>query len=228
MQCIPSDPRSTCWLLALAAASDAAGSREALAQLHLPFVRSCLAARFSGTSLASEIDDAVQEVFLDCFRADGALSRLDCHRTSEFRAFLYGVVRKVALRFESRARQLLVDPDTLTELPARDHSVSRLLDQDWARDRIHEAARRHRQRARAGDAAAQLRCDLLQCRFEHDMPIRDFATATGAEQAVLHRQYHRARREFLDCLRAVVASDHPQASRSQLDGHCRMLLEVLA
>ncbi|MBK8268830.1 MAG: hypothetical protein IPK83_11220 [Planctomycetes bacterium] len=35
-----------------------------------------------------DLDDAVQDVFLECFRPDGALDRLDVHRPGGFRAFL--------------------------------------------------------------------------------------------------------------------------------------------
>ena len=49
-----------------------------------------------------EAYDAVQEVFLDMFRANGALSRFDPERAKSFRSFLFGVAYKVALRQEER------------------------------------------------------------------------------------------------------------------------------
>ena len=47
-------------------------------------------------------EDAVQEVFVECFRRGGALEAVGAGRVPGFRAFLYGVIRNVARRFESR------------------------------------------------------------------------------------------------------------------------------
>ena len=49
-----------------------------------------------------DLDDAVQEVFVECFRQGGVLEAAVDGRVPSFRAFLYGVVRNVARRFESR------------------------------------------------------------------------------------------------------------------------------
>ena len=61
-----------------------------------------LAARWRSSSQSSELDDAVQEVFVECFRAGGVLKRVDASRPGGLRPFLFGVVRNVALRFETR------------------------------------------------------------------------------------------------------------------------------
>src|SRR5262245_23216179 len=93
---------STCWTVIQAAA---AGSREDCAQFvqrYAPLVRAYLAARWRQSPCAGELDDAVQEVFVDCFKPDGVLARADAAGAGGFRAFLYGVVRVAALRVESR------------------------------------------------------------------------------------------------------------------------------
>jgi DNA-directed RNA polymerase specialized sigma24 family protein len=61
-----------------------------------------LAARWRGSHLRPDLDDAVQEVFVECFRQGGALEAAGDGRVPSFRAFLCGVVRNVAHRFESR------------------------------------------------------------------------------------------------------------------------------
>jgi hypothetical protein len=64
--------------------------------------------------------------------------------SSSFRAFLYGVVRNVARRFESQPRRP-VDP--LSEIPADEASLSQLFDRTWAQAIMTEAAQRHGRQA---------------------------------------------------------------------------------
>src|SRR5215831_5732627 len=97
-----STPESTCWTVIRAAAAGSPADREELARRYLAVVRAYLAARWRGLNLRAELDDAVQEVFVECFRQGGALEAAGAGRVSSFRAFLYGVVRNVARRFESR------------------------------------------------------------------------------------------------------------------------------
>jgi DNA-directed RNA polymerase specialized sigma24 family protein len=66
---------------------------------------------------ASEIDDGVQEVFIDCLRDDGALGRSDPARP--FRPFLFGVARTVALRFEQRSGAATTSPGSTTRRSRR-------------------------------------------------------------------------------------------------------------
>jgi RNA polymerase sigma-70 factor (ECF subfamily) len=75
--------------------------RQELARRYLGVVRAYLAARWRGAALRDDLDDAVQEVFVECFRQGGALEAAGADRVPSFRAFLYGVIRNVARRFES-------------------------------------------------------------------------------------------------------------------------------
>ena len=68
--------------------------------------------------LKGQVDDAVQEVFLDCFRHGGVLAKAAARPLESFQAFLRGAVRKVALRTERRrarqsARRAPYGPDRL-------------------------------------------------------------------------------------------------------------------
>ena len=69
---------------------------------YLGVVRAYLAARWQGSPLLADLDDAGQDVFVECFRQGGVLDAATAGRVPSFRAFLYGVVRNVARRFESR------------------------------------------------------------------------------------------------------------------------------
>src|SRR5204863_5326677 len=93
---------STCWTVIRAAAAGNFTAREELARRYLGVVRAYLAARWRGAALRDDLDDATQEVFVECFRAGGALEAAGAGQVDSFRAFLYGVVRNVARRFESR------------------------------------------------------------------------------------------------------------------------------
>src|SRR4051794_16007086 len=92
---------STCWTLIRGAAAGDAAARDAFARHYAPAVRAYLAARWRGSPLLADLDDAAQDVFLACFRDGGALDRADAGRGG-FRPFLYGVARNVGLHYEQR------------------------------------------------------------------------------------------------------------------------------
>ena len=93
---------ATCWTLIEGAASGRFADRDEFARRYLPAVQAYLLARWKESPLAQERDDAVQEVFVECFRQGGALERVHRDREGGFRAFLYGVARNVARRVEDR------------------------------------------------------------------------------------------------------------------------------
>ena len=92
----PVDP--TCWTLIAGAAAGDRGEQDLFVRHYAPVVRAYLGARWRDHRLRSELDDAAQEVFLECLREGGALSRATPGRPGGFHAFLLGVVRHVALR----------------------------------------------------------------------------------------------------------------------------------
>jgi RNA polymerase sigma factor (sigma-70 family) len=217
----------TCWTVVEEAAGGDREAREAFANHYVPVVRAYLRARWRASPLASEIDDAVQEVFVDCFKGDGALGRADRTRSGGFRAFLHGVVRIVALHFETRRARRKVrasgafDPD---RGEANEESLARVFDRAWAQQIMREAA--ERQANAADDDDRRRRVELLRLRFREGLPIRTIAQRWEADPAVVHRQYARARREFEAALSEVVAFHHP-GTPSEVGERCRALLEHL-
>src|SRR5882724_4526442 len=119
---------STCWTIIRAAAAGSPASREEMARRYLGVVRAYLAARWRGSALLPERDDAVQEVFVECFRQGGAVEAAGNGRVPSFRAFLYGVVRNVARRVESRPVRAA---GPLPDVTADDPSQSHLFDRTW-------------------------------------------------------------------------------------------------
>lgn len=222
------DPAETSWSLIERAAGGDGPARSRFGRSYLPLVRSILATRWRGTALVSEVDDATQETFLECFRPAGPLERAD-RAKGTFRDFLFGIARNVAARFEARAargpRMAVSDSALRPEPVDRSDDFSQLCDREWARSLMREAGLLQKERAQ--DAAAQHRVELLRLRFAEGLPIRAIAAQWKSDVDAVHRSYSRAREEFRLCLRAVVAR-HAVRTEADLDAECRRLFELLA
>ena len=222
---------STCWGLLHAAAAGEEAARAEFATRYAPVVRAYLTARWRGASRwLNELDDAVQDVFLECLKDGGLLERAQADRPGGFRPFLYGAARNVALRVETRrGRQLAREPAEfldLPSLPGRDEALSRVFDRAWAKSLMREAAERQRDRAAEGGEAALRRVELLRLRFHEGLPIREIAQLWGLDAGLLHREYARARQEFKSALTDVLAY-HGPGSPDDLDRECARLLSLL-
>jgi RNA polymerase sigma-70 factor (ECF subfamily) len=222
---------STCWTVIRAAArADAAPEREEFARRYAAPIRAYLAARWRGRpNLRQEVDDAAQEVFVECFRAGGALAKADEERAGGFRAFLYGVVRHVALRQESARPRAAPPPSSaggLDGLPADEPTLSRAFDRAWAQTLVRAAASRMAEEAARGDDGARRRVELLRRRFSDNAPIRDLASEWGVDADRLHHEYARARDEFRAALHAVVALECGGTS-GEVARRCAELVQLL-
>jgi RNA polymerase sigma-70 factor (ECF subfamily) len=222
---------ATNWTLIRRAASGQDGARERFARHYGPTVRAYLGARWRGSPLLDELDDAAQEVFFECFRDDGALARADPARGSGFRAYFFGVVRNVARRVERmrvREREVAAGGGTFVDrVDAREEDASIAFERAWARAVMREAGELLAGRAHLAGEEAVRRVELLRLRFQEGRPIREIARRWGADPTHLHRESARARREFHRALRDVVAQ-HEGGSASQVDAACRRLLTALA
>src|SRR5262249_28118634 len=97
---------STCWTSLKDAAAGGREARDRFAERYAPMVRAYLAARWRGSAIAQEVDDAAQEVCGEGLRGGGGVDHARAGRPGGSRAFLSGVARNVALRFERpRARR---------------------------------------------------------------------------------------------------------------------------
>ena len=227
------DPREqpTCWTLIADAAAGNPADRSEFSLRYLDVVRAAFRARWRTAPLSGLVDDGVQEVFLECFRADGVLAKADPERPAGFRALLFGVVRNVALRAErqwlrARAHHAPGSIDE-QELAAREDGLSKVFDRAWASSLIRQAGELMARRAREGGGARERRVELLRLRFQEGQPIRDIAARWGEKAQAVHETYRQARMEFRECLREVVAF-HSPGDGSAIDEECRRLLEVLA
>jgi RNA polymerase sigma-70 factor (ECF subfamily) len=190
-------------------------------------IRGFFRARWRGRAIASDTDDAVQEVFVDCLRPGGALERVRAEEGGGFRPYLRGVARKVALRIEERARRRTrTGPrHDLDHLEDDGASIADEFDRAWARSIMGEAASRMRALAQERGDGALARVELLTLRFEENLPIRTIAERWQRDPAELHREYAKARREFRAALLDVV-SFHLPASKRKVEEECEQLVRL--
>jgi RNA polymerase sigma-70 factor (ECF subfamily) len=207
-----------------AAAAGSAADREELARRYLGVVRAYLGARWRGSALRDELEDAAQAVFVECFREGGVLDVAGAGRVPDFRAFLHGVVRNVARRYESRPNRASALP---ADLVADEESQSRLFDRAWARSVMLEAAERQRQHAHERGDEAVRRVELLRLRFEDGLPIRAIAERWSVPASALHHAYALARQEFKAALMEVVAFHQP-GSPAEVEREAAALLKALS
>lgn len=201
--CDGDDPR--CWQEALAAARGDAAARAAFWAHHARQIHAWLWLRWRHGTLRSSLDDAAQEVYLECFRPGGAMAHLDPTRAHHGLApFLRAIVRNVAQRFErARRREREHREAYATGRATTDAGV--------ANDTAHGAVD-HEQLAAAlarlerddpeHDGPHSLRT-FVRLHFEQGLPVRAIAHAWHELPAHVHDLRRRACRHLRACLRDV-------------------------
>lgn len=222
------DSGSSSWHLVVASAEGRPEARDEFVRRYGPVVRAYLEARWRHPVLRQSVDDAVQDTFVDCFRRSGVLSRVDPRKPQRFRAYLYGVTRIVALRFERarriEARHVPGGESDVAEAPARQESLARTFDRAFVTSLLRRAGELHEERARAKGGDALRRVELLRLRFGDGLAIRDIAARWGVETAWLHHQYAAAREEFR---RALLAVAGPELGARDAEAACARLLQII-
>lgn len=221
---------STSWSIIEDAARGSHEARSCFVSRYRPAIHDYLRARWDRTRKRHWVDDAVQDVILECFRGGGILARSAASRPRSFRAFLLGTTRNIALRYETgrgvAARESQAPVDDFDGLPAAGERASAAFEKAWARSIVQEAASHMVSRARFLGAAALRRVELLRLRFFDGRPIRDIAAAWGTEAKALHREYARAREEFQASLLEVLEWHEPGGGDDS--GGVAYLVKVLA
>jgi RNA polymerase sigma-70 factor (ECF subfamily) len=113
------------------------------------------------------------------------------------------------------------------ERPASEESLSRVFDRAWAEAIVREASAVQEALANAQGGEALRRFELLRLQFEEELSIAEIAARWNERADALHKQAARARREFKEALRDVVAFHHPD-SPELVERACRELLGLLA
>lgn len=214
----------TSWTLIDSAREGDSAARERFAREYEPVVRAYFAARWRSGRLAGELEDAIQEVWIDCLRERGALERADPERP--FRPFLSGVARTVALRFEQRRGRAGDAPLDEEEPQARETRLSVAFDRAFAQQVMREASDYQRARAAAAGGLKLRRVELLELRFQQGLTIPQIAELWSEDAARVHHLYADAREDFRAALREVVRRRNG-GSEAALERECDWMLEVL-
>jgi len=198
---------------------------------YLPAVRAFLAARWRETVLAQDIEDTTQIVFLRLLRPgsllDGDLKRL---KTDTFRAYLYGMLRNVAISNERRVRrrreeQAPADID-LAAIEASEAEFSAAFDRAWANTCMAEAFALLMERARKGDRAIERRLRLLRGRHGEGLMVKDLAQREKTSRATVDRELKQARSEFREALK-IVFERHSGGAEFDAESHFGRILDLL-
>ncbi len=205
------------------AASGDTDARSIFASTYAPVVRAALNARWKVQHLSAHIDDAVQDVFVELLRDGGAIGKADRSRPEGFRAFLFGVTRNVARRYEQQRRKTA---ELITEPEDPDARLSVSFDMAWARTMLQLAVEDLQDRAmREGDDAMR-RVDLLRRRFQDGLPIRTIAALWDVDPQKVHHAYAAARKEFERSLERIVR-DHGALTIGEDESSWKSLLAHL-
>lgn len=225
------DEPLTSWTLVLGAAGGSAPARDVFAARYGPAIAAYFAARWRLRPDEDRVFDATQDTLVECFKAEGALSRVDPVRPGGFRAYLYGIARNVALMAERRsARRREVSAGEGLDVEAGDRNeatLSLVFDRAFVRGIVREARERMARRS-IRSPAAEARYRVLALQFEHDQPPREIAARLALPVERVYELLKEARREYRDCLVETVASLHPGCSQAEVERHCVDLIQRLA
>jgi RNA polymerase sigma factor (sigma-70 family) len=199
--------RESTWGLIQRAAEGDEEARERLAMAYEAVIRNYFERLWRGLLRIQDVDDAVQDTFVDLFH--GALSRVDPDKGS-FRQFLFGVVRNIAARYGrevAKMRANPADPLVLDRIESREPSASRIYDVAVALALINTAWRLWR---RAASSKSQLlRVRIIEDRFREEMGVTEIARRDDARPKTYDYHYRRALKELLKSLRQVIREDRP-------------------
>jgi RNA polymerase sigma-70 factor (ECF subfamily) len=200
------------------------------AQTYGPAIRAFLGSRWCGRRPPVEVEDAVQEVYLECLREDGVLERAGATPPKQFRTFLLGVVRNVARRLEAHHGLRVADPlptDYQRHGGVDDASdPTRVFDRTWARNIVRQAQQNLLARLQRGSEAAQARAHLLYQRYMMDLTVAEIAARTGESTRRIHHRLEETRAEFAKELGQLVAADM-SGSADEVRLECQRLLGML-
>jgi RNA polymerase sigma-70 factor (ECF subfamily) len=226
----PVPNRETSWTIIEGAAGGSADARERFAVLYAPALGAYFRSRWRDSACRTAVDEAVQEVFVDCFKPGGALDRVDRDRSGGFSAFFYGVARNIARRIEKSHAQHQTresadgfDPD---QLQSDEDSLSKVFDRAWARALVQEATLVYRDRAQALGGREVVRVEILRLRFQDALPIQKIAEQLGLTPGLAHKEYARARESYRAVLEDVVRA-HYASGEEDLKERCHEILRLL-
>ncbi|MFM1871718.1 MAG: hypothetical protein RL398_1140 [Planctomycetota bacterium] len=218
------------WMLVRAAAGGSAGALELLCERCRPLVERWLWFRWRHSPFVGLIEDATQEVFVECLRPDGALSHADPARSEHgFDAYLRGVVAHVAARVERRYARDFAHRRRLAVAAARadlpQHAVEAQMDRRWVRAVLARALARLETPQFATKMAHSAR-EFLALHLEQGLPVREIARRWHLHAAQVHELRRRAMRRLKNAVLHVLGKSHCRAAADEREA-ARELLALL-
>ena len=222
-------PDSTAWTMILAAGAGEEQARDRFARTYGAVIRAYLAARWHLPAGHESVDDATQEVFVQCFKPLGALNGVDPAGPAQFRSYLFAVVKHVADRIERRERMRRVPQEELQGLDkiARDDAtLSRVFDRAWVAMITRSAWLLMASRIE-NEHAGPHRIQILDLRFRDGLPSGEIAERLGLDTDYVYQQLRNAKRDFRSALVEVVGAHHPGATKEEVEARCAELTGLL-
>ena len=205
-------------------------ARERFARTYGSVIRAYLAARWRLPPAHEAVDDGTQEVFVQCFKPNGALQGVDPAGPARFRSYLYSVVGHVADRIErtNGVRRTAQEPSDagLDEYAHTEATLSRVFDRAWVEMVTRNAWLRMAERVDRGDEGRD-RIQILDLRFKDGLSSGEIADRLGLEAGYVYQQLRNAKRDFRAALLEVIGSYHPNASKDELEARCVELIALL-
>ena len=215
---------STHWSVVLGARAQDPSLRNEFGERYAPIVRAYFAAYWHLPADDPRVEDATQDVFLQCFRSGGVLDNVDPARKGGFRAYLFGVARNIGLssdRNEARRRSRTCNLDTTEiEEDSSDSQPDAAFHQAWARHVADEAFQLMQTK---GGSGAEARVAMLRLRYFGGLSPREIARRAGLPVEETYRLLYAARGQFRAALLDVVARYSPGTSKRELVEECRDL-----
>ena len=218
----------TSWTMIDGAAKGRAEAREQVAQLYAPLVRRYLAARWRLPLDHEQVNEGCQDAMLQLFKPGGALQNVDSEQSGGFRAYLYGLVRNVALMIERSSRRRNERHSSaefeLDNIEQDDATLSQVFDRGWARMIAQRA--RVRMAANLRDSKPEVyRC--LELRYSEGLAPREIADEIGKDASIVYELLRSARKEYRRALLETVAEFYPGRTHAEVEATCKELTQFL-
>jgi len=220
---------STAWSMIVAAGAGEHAARARFAQHYDSVIRAYLSARWRLPTTHEAVDDAAQEVFVQCFKPGGALQGVEASGPARFRTYLYAVVRNVADRIErdKGVRRAAQEPSAgLDQLAHDEATLSRVFDRAWV-GTITRSAWLLMVSRLSQDATGRDRIQVLDLRFRDGLAAGAIAERLKLEPGYVYQQLRNAKRDFRTALVDVVGSQHPGSTKEEVEARCVDLVALL-
>ncbi|MFT6082700.1 MAG: DNA-directed RNA polymerase specialized sigma24 family protein [Planctomycetota bacterium] len=215
---------TTSWSLIRRAAAGDAEDRERFAARYAPVIRGYFSTRWHLPLSHERVQDASQEVFVQCFRQGGVLASANPELGSGFQAFLYGVARRIGANLDRRlghlkAKEIDGHSDFDECAISSELALSKSFDRAWASLVAREAGDLARARAE-GHAARLAGLEALQLQFFEGLQPREIAERRGVAAEAIYESLRLAKKDFRAAFVEVMATYNPHCTEAELKQKC--------